>query len=168
KRAVGRPVVRNLDRQRTDMDIDAKFARHFAQSRERSVHFFFDDNSQKLLTLGGQDIGHLGGEHIGSSGCFRLADHAYRIVNIGAGRKAGAHLDHRRLETAGTHADAPSDALWPASNESSLPARSSACSSSLPPTCVVPMKICGTVMRPFARSIISCRRLMSPLTSISL
>ncbi len=37
--------------------------------------------------------------------------------------------------------------LSPASSGSSLPARSSACSSSQPPTCRSPMKICGTVMR---------------------
>ena len=51
----------------------------------------------------------------------------------------------------------------PASSGSSLPARSSACSSSQPPTWVSPMKICGTVMPPLARSIISSRRSRSPL-----
>src|SRR5580704_3515423 len=57
--------------------------------------------------------------------------------------------------------------VQPARSASSLPVDSSACKSSQPPTCVSPMKICGTVQRPRAFSAIAACAARSPSTPIS-
>src|SRR6185312_12537808 len=146
------------------MNMDPKLARKLTQRRKRGIQLLFDDCGKQLLALCGENVGHLGRENIVGTRRFRFTDKTNGGIDIRAGIKTRAHLDHRRLECAGAHGAA----LPPASNGSSLPSRSSACSSSLPPTWTVPMKICGTVMRPFALRTISSRRSQSRLTSISL
>src|SRR5664279_5303750 len=145
------------------MNVNLELARQLAQSGERGVGVFLHDGSEKPLALDLHDVGHFRRQHVFGAGRLRLADHARGVVDIGGGRKPRAHLDHRGFEGGGGHAEA----LSPASKGSSLPASSSACSSSLPPTCTLPIKICGTVMPPFARSIISSRRSQSRPRSIS-
>src|SRR5262245_27261324 len=147
ERAVGRPVVGNLDRQRADVNKNAKSAREFAQSRERGVRLFIDDYREKLLTSGGQNVRHFGRQYIGGTRTFRFPDEPHSVVEVGGWLEARAHLNHGGLKGAGAHRDASP----PANSRSSLPARSSACSSLLPPTCNAPMKICGTVICPLAR-----------------
>ena len=73
----------------------------------------------------------------------RLADRVHQRRGVGLGVDAGVRLEQR-------------DPVMRASNSSSLPSRSSATSSLQPPTCRPSMKICGTVVRPSARWIISC------------
>ncbi len=55
----------------------------------------------------------------------------------------------------------------PPAAASSSPAASSACKSSQPPTWASPMKICGTVQRPFAFAAIAAWAARSPSTLIS-
>src|SRR5262249_36620547 len=114
------------------------------------------------------DVGHLGREHVISPAVLGLADHPGEGCEI-AGRLAprthGDQADaESRLSGCGAHAVSSSRA---ASRASSRPAASSACRSSLPPTWVLPMKICGTVVRPLARSIIAVRSSGRPVTLIS-
>src|SRR5262245_22864446 len=147
KRTIGRPVVGNLDRQRADMNKNAKSARELAQSRKRGVRLFIDDCREKLLACSGQDVRHFGRQYIGGTRRFRFPDEPHSVVEVDGWLEARAHLNHAGLKGAGAHGDASP----PANSGSSLPARSSACSSSLPPTCNAPMKICGTVICPLAR-----------------
>src|SRR5271154_5595171 len=89
----------------------------------------------------------------------RAADKIGRRGDIGLDLRAGGQLHTGGLENL-AHAPRPSSA-------SSLPARSSAASSSEPPTCLPSMKICGTVWRPPERATISSRLAVSAMTSIS-
>src|ERR1017187_5282451 len=132
------------------MEVNSELARQLAQGRQRGVGAFLPDVGESPLALDLHDVGHFRRQHVIGAGRLRLADHAYGGIDIGGGRQARTHLDHRGLEGYG----GPAEALSPASRGSSLPASSSARSSSLPPTCTLPLKICGTVMPPFARSII--------------
>src|SRR3974390_1068578 len=118
-----------------------------------------------MLALGGEHVGHLRRLHVASTVYLGLLDQPRSRVHVRGRREASTHLDHRRLEPRGTlgHGAAPSAA----SSGSSLPSCSSAWRSSQPPTWVAPMKICGTVMRPFARSTISLLRSQSRPTSNS-
>src|SRR3974377_820506 len=149
------------DRQRTDGQVSAELARHLAEGGERRVGVLFHDVGKKPLTPGLQQVGHLRRLHIIGSGRSGFASQEHGRVHVRRGRAPGAPLDYRRLE--GRH----TAALSLVSNASRLPARSSACRSSLPPTCTSPMKICGTVILPFARSIISSLRSQSRSISIS-
>ncbi len=147
KRAVCGAVGRDPDRKRANMHVNAELTRNLTQRRQRCIGPFFDDHCEKLFTIGGQDVCHFGSEHIFGAGRFCVADVADSGIDIDARLETRAHLDHGCFESAAVHGEA----LPLANSGSSLPARSSVCSSSLPPTCVVPIKICGTVMRPLAR-----------------
>src|SRR5262245_14484239 len=129
------------------MHIDAELARDLAQCCQRCISLFVDCRREKLFAIGGQDVCHFGRKYIFGTCRFCVADVADGELNIGAGLETRAHLDHGCFKRAAAH----DNALPSANCEASLPARSRAWSSSLPPTCVVPIKICGTVMRPFAR-----------------
>src|SRR5205807_1426313 len=151
------------------MQENAEPARQLAKSGETGVALLGDDRGQQPLALDLEDIGHLRGEHIIGPGVLGLGDQLRGSVEIALRGKARAHLhepgDKRKRPA---HDLVPPAAInLSASKLSSWPARSSADRSSKPPTWVEPMKIWGTVMRPFARITISLRRLASPLTSIS-
>src|SRR5262245_29266614 len=164
ERPIGRPLGRKTNRQRADMNVDAKLARQFTQPCERGIRLFGDDCAEEMFAFGRQDVRHFRSEHVLGSGRLCLADETHGVVDVGGRLEARPHLNHCGLEGASAHGDASP----PASMGSTLPARSSACSSSLPPTCTVPIKICGTVIRPFARWIISSRCSQSRPMSISL
>ena len=88
-----------------------------------------------------------GGEFGATTGRF-----GYKVRGIGEIADhvaARTHLNERRADR---HEDQAC-----CSSGSSLPCRSSVWMSSLPPTCLSPMKICGTVRRPFARSVMRRR-----------
>src|SRR6185437_2218985 len=144
------------------MNGNAQLARQFAEGRERRVGCLVYDGSEQPLAFDLHDVGHFRRLHVFGACRLCFADEPHGGFDIGGGREPRAHLDHRGLE-GGAHAAVPS----PARRGSSLPARSSACSSSLPPTWVAPMKICGTVICPSARLIMASRPSQSPLTSIS-
>src|SRR5690606_36072889 len=112
-----------------------------------------------------QRAGHLRRLHVGSTPGNGLAHHSFHAGRVAARFRAGSHLHHGGLED--THGWAPQFS-WPvASSGSSRPWASSACSSSDPPTCTSPTKICGKVERPFARAIISERSCGEKLASCS-
>src|SRR5690606_28926536 len=82
-----------------------------------------------------------------------------QAVDVGADLATGGELDAGGLEP-------PAHAAVPRSG-SSLPALSSAWSSSEPPTCWPLIQICGTVDLPFASAFISARLAGLKVTSIS-
>src|SRR5262249_15141007 len=108
-------------------------------------------------------------QHVIGAAVLGLLDQPGGGVEIVGGPACGSHRDQAEPEGRcpagwGAHAEAS----WStASSASSRPAASSAYRSSQPPTCVAPTKICGTVVRPLARSIISMRRSGLPVMSIS-
>src|SRR5262249_23314080 len=157
--------------QRAYVQIDRELAGKLAEHCETGVILFRHDRSQELLAVDLHDVGHLGGHHIVGATRLGFADQLGGGVEISLRRPAGAHLNEagaegRLLSGRSGHAVCPV-AAGTASSGSSLPASSSAYRSSQPPTWVAPMKICGTVVRPLARSVIFARSARSPDTSIS-
>src|SRR5262245_18885307 len=151
------------------MHENAALTRQLAQGGKSGVALLRRDRGKQPLALDLQDVGHFRGEDIFGAAVLGLGDQSRGSVAVDLGGKPRSHL-HEAGDEGGrrTHALGPPAALngW-SSNGSSRPSRSSAERSSKPPTWIDPMKICGTVMRPFARATISLRRLVSPLTSIS-
>src|SRR5262249_4007840 len=156
------------------MQEDAELSRKLAKGGKGNVFLLGRDRREQPLALDLQDVGHLGCEHVVGAGARGFLDQPHRRVEISLRRQARAHL-HQTCGEGRSLACAHADGLLPApagasprpSSGSSLPAWSSAAESSYPPTWVEPMKICGTVMRPFARATISLRPFGSLLTSIS-
>src|SRR4051812_35303709 len=170
ERAVGGTLRRDLDRQRTDVEMDMKHTRQLAECRNARITFLRRRCGQHQVALVGDDIGHLRRLHVVGTGGLRLADQLRGGIEVGGGHKTRAHL-HQANRKSSTHACVSGPAAsWAspsrASSGSSLPSRSSMCSSSLPPMAVPSMKICGTVYPP-ERSIILRRPSGSPLTLIS-
>src|SRR5690606_4600409 len=129
---------------------------------DRIVLFALDARRQ-VLARAYENACHLGRLDIDGtlSGCF--PDKLLENCGISVGVYARAHLNGGNTQLA----HRASCGLSPASRASSLPARSSACRSSEPPTCVSPMNICGKVERPLARWIISRRSSGEKLASCS-
>ncbi len=156
QRTVNDLVIRCAQGQRTCMEPDAKLLRQPRKTRNAGIVLFRGHNGAQALAVRLKNIGHLGREHIlRALGCG-VPDHGTGITQVPRHVDARTHLDEGCLET---HVAIRSG--------SSPPRRSSSCSSSLPPTWVSPMKICGTLRRPLVRSIMRCRAAGSPLTSIS-
>src|SRR5262245_34186526 len=149
------------------MQPDAERARKLAHTSEARIVLLRYDRCQHPLAPDVHEIGHLRRLHIIGAGRLGFADQLDGGVEIGGRREARAHLHEADGEGRGCAHDPPCVMPSAASRASSSPARFSACNSSEPPTCVSPMKICGTVMRPLVRSIILPRPSELPLTSIS-
>src|SRR3954447_12423978 len=109
-------------------------------------------------------VAHLGREHIIGALRGGLPDQLGSLLETWTGQKAGAHLHHCSSEC---EVSGHGWAFSPASRESSLPSRSSAYSSSQPPTWISPIKICGNVEPTPARSHICWRSVGSLATSYS-
>src|SRR5690606_30050448 len=157
--AVRDPLRLDLDGQRAGKEPSTRLARQIPERGQRIVSVLrlrlVEDPAPPRLQhadiLGRQD--EIGAGIARTPDQFGDLPHAVadlrlrRILDAGD-RKALRHLPSPRIE-------------------SSLPARSRAWRSSQPPTWRPSMKICGTVRRPPARSIISARRAGSASTSIS-
>jgi hypothetical protein len=68
ERAIGRALGRKSDRQRANMNVDAKPARQFAQGCERGIRLFGDNCTEKLFAFGCQNVRHFRSEHVLGSG----------------------------------------------------------------------------------------------------
>src|SRR5262245_25784539 len=150
------------------MQPDRQRTRELAQPRQAGIVIFRHDTGKHALAPDVHDVGHLRRLHIVGAGRLGVANQLDGGLEVGRWRQARAHLDEADGEGRGcTHVGPPCVMPSAASNGSSPPARCSAYRSSQPPIWVEPTKICGTVLRPLARSIILPRSCGSPLTSIS-
>src|SRR6185369_2667754 len=116
------------------------FARGLAAGGEDRVLFLAGNIGRGALAVSVEKTRHFRREQHRCSAPRRLFDLVHQRCGIGPRVDAGVRLEER-------------DAGHPNSS-SRPPARSSANRSSHPPIWRSPMKICGTVIRPFARWII--------------
>src|SRR5262249_49968445 len=119
----------------------------------------------QVLPLALEDIGHLRRQHVIRAARLSFLDQLGGRIDVLRGCAPRAHLHEATAEPRGgrghrvTCASAGSGSSWRTSSRLQR--------SSQPPTCVLPMKICGTVRLPCARSTISARRAALPITLIS-
>src|SRR6516165_3441591 len=144
-------VRRNLDGQGADMDIDAELARKFAKASERGVFLLGHNGVEQALAPDIHHVGHFRRLRVIRAGTRSLLDERRGGVEISGRGNARAHRNEGCPKgCCRAHAGALNSvaagrmpSAW--KSESRLPARSSAQSSSAPPTWVWPTKICGTV-----------------------
>src|SRR5262249_50287527 len=130
------------------------------------VLLFRHQGGEQALAVDLHHVGHFRREDVVGAALLGLLELLRERGEIVARHAAGAHRDQSDTER-GSRRIRHAVSAGAARSASRRPAASSARSSSLPPTWVMPMKICGTVLRPLARWIISARRSGLPVMSIS-
>src|SRR3954469_15444726 len=112
-----------LDGERADMDVNAKRTRKLAECCKRGVVLFRYDLGEQAFARTLEDVGHLGRLYVFGAALLRFADQFHGRVEVGSRRAPGAHLNETDAEgRTAVHLNA----LYAASNASSLPASSSA------------------------------------------
>ena len=147
--AVGGAIVALMPRAddgRADQQPDTQLPGQGAQVSDNLVPILRRQNGVADSAVLDQEIGRLWGQDQLRPARRRVADQGLDMREGRRRRGRGAGLDQGDGERG-------HQAL---SNASSSPRRSSACRSSEPPICFPPMKICGKVIRPPDRWIISC------------
>src|SRR5665213_1145276 len=145
------------------MKMDAEFTRQRPEGGQRRVAFLGRDGRQQTLAVAVEDRRHFGGQDVLRARRCRRSDESCRVGDVGGDLDAAPHLHGRCPE--GAHAETT---FSPAGSGTSPPARCKAYRSSQPPTWRSPMKICGKVMPPWLRSIISARSSGLPVASCSI
>src|ERR1700733_10686667 len=113
------------------MEMNLQLRRQRAIGFERKIIFLNRQMFEQRFAIKLHHVAHLGGEHIIGALRGRFTDQLGSLLEVGLGQWPGAHRPHGGGKgEVGAH----ELAFSPASNESSLPARSSAYSSSQPPT----------------------------------
>src|ERR1700733_3920096 len=136
------------------MQMNFQFCRERTIGLQRKIVGFVRQMFEQRLAVQLHHVAHLWREHIVGALGGGLPDQLCSLLKVLLGKQARAHLHHGSGKgEIGAHEAASS----PASNVSSLPARSSAYNSLQPPTWVSPMKICGKVEPAPARSYICSR-----------
>src|SRR6202021_3582920 len=122
------------------MQVNLDLGRELAIGLQRKIVRLVSQMLEQRLAVQLHHVAHFRREHIVSALSGSLTDQFGALFETRLGQQARAHLYHGSGKGAvGTH----ESAFSPASNASSLPARSSAYNSLQPPTWVWPMKICG-------------------------
>src|SRR5690606_11107770 len=123
--------------QRTDVEPDAQFPGQRAEGGERAVVLLASDGGEQDLAVELHDRGLLGRLDVVGALAGGVADQRRGVFDVGVVGARGLKLDAGRGEAwRGRHAVSR--------RASSRPSRSSAWSSSEPPTWSSSMKICGT------------------------
>ena len=169
--AVRRLVGRDLDGERADMKIDAEGAGKIAKGGKRGVFLLGQEVGEQRLPIDLHDVGHLRSLHIGGAALFGLLDQLGGGAADCLADAAPSAWQRGRREMAQLCSVGPlmpiAPPAQPAARRGAHPPRAHS-RSSQPPTWIAPMKICGTVVRPLARLIISARSSGLPVVSISM